>query len=85
MNVNVFYMFRYQRSKVEFFPDPSSQHRIARIKEMLTENGSTYPNSKSDLLSILGDTKTPVYPVYRHGAPPDILATSYTGTQLARS
>jgi len=50
----------------------STQHRLARAREMPA------PTSPKLALDILGDEKTPVYPIYRYGIPPDELATIST-------
>jgi len=65
---------RYLHSDPPQYVDPSSEHRLARVKEL------PRPNDTVDLLTILGDTHDPQYPIYRNGAPPDTAATIATGT-----
>jgi len=50
----------------------STSHRLARAREMPA------PTTPKLALDILGDEKTPVYPIYRYGIPPDELATIST-------
>lgn len=56
---------QYLRLNVSHFPDPSSDHRLARIKQLPT------PQSVADVRAILGDTGDKEYPIWRNGAAPD--------------
>lgn len=58
--------------QVSQYEDPSSEHRLARIKELPQAKNMT------DILSYLGDTKDPQYPIYRTATPPDGAATVAT-------
>ena len=69
-----FFLDRYRHSDPPQYVDPSSEHRLARVKEL------PQPNDTVDFLAILGDTHDPQYPIYRNGAPPDMAATIATGT-----
>jgi len=50
----------------------STQHRLERAREMPTAS------TPKLALDILGDTKTPIFPIYREGIPPDELKTIST-------
>ena len=67
---------RYLHSNVPQYSDPSSLHRLARAKEL------PQPNNVSDILSLLGDTSDPNYPIYRTATGPDGAATLATGELL---
>lgn len=54
------------------FDGPSSNHRLARIKQLPP------PSSKKDILTILGDTGDADYPIYRDATPPDTSVTLCT-------
>jgi hypothetical protein len=64
---------RYMHSNVEEKDDPSSVHRMQRVKEMQP------PKSVHDLQVILGDTQDKEYPIFRTATPPDQSATLATG------
>ena len=66
---------RYLHSPgVPQYDDPSSEHRLTRIKQL-------HPAyNKEDILAYLGDTKDDQYPIYRTAASPDGAATIATGT-----
>ena len=55
------------------FDDPSSDHRLARVKQLPP------PSDATGILSILGDTHDHQYPIYRTAVPPDSAATIATG------
>ena len=55
------------------YNDPSSEHRLARVKQLPP------PTDSEGVLSILGDTWDHKYPIYRTGVPPDSAATITTG------
>jgi len=63
---------QYRRLKISQFPDPSSDHRLARINELPS------PKMSADVCSILGDTKDKQYPIYRNSSPPDDSSTLAT-------
>ena len=64
---------RYLHSNTVEVSDPSSVHRLARVKQL------PQPTNSSDILRLLGDTKDTDYPIYRTATPPDTLATLLTG------
>ena len=64
---------RYMHSDPDQYNDPSSEHRLARVKQLPP------PTDSEGVLSILGDTWDHKYPIYRTGVPPDSAATITTG------
>ena len=64
---------RYLHSDVAQYTDPSSQHRLARVKQLPP------PTDSAGVISILGDTGDPQYPIFRTATPPDSAATIATG------
>ena len=68
-----FAMCRYLHSNVEQYSDPSSLHRLARVKQL------PQPANSNDILGLLGDTNDPDYPIYCAASGPDTAATLATG------
>ena len=65
---------RYLRQNVSQRVDPSSEHRLERVRQL------TPPTDASGIRSILGDTADNQYPIFRTGVPPDSgVATLATG------
>jgi len=62
----------YRHVNVPQLADNSSIHRAQRIIELWP------PANGADIRMILGDTKDPVYPIYRDGVPPDCCVTCST-------
>lgn len=58
---------------VQQWEDPSSMHRMQRVKELAP------PTTIDDLKTILGDTSDKQYPIFRTAKPPDSGATLATG------
>ena len=67
------FISRYLHSDVDQYDDPSSDHRLARVKQLPA------PTNSTDILSILGDTADKQYPIFRTATPPDTAATITTG------
>ncbi len=67
------YTHRYMHSTDPQYDDPSSEHRLARVKSL------PQPDSAADMLKILGDTGDSEYPIFRTATPPDTTATIATG------
>ena len=67
---------RYRHSDPEQYVDPSSEHRLARVKQLAP------PTDSADMLSILGDTWDRQYPIYRTGVPTDFYFTLTTGKAI---
>ena len=68
------FIFRYRHTPdVPQRNDPSSVHRLARLKELPT------PTNVTGILKVLGDTGDKQYPFYRTATPPDGAATFATG------
>ena len=68
-----FHFLRYLHSDVPEYSDPSSIHRLSRVKQL------PQPTNSSDILAMLGDTADPDYPIYRTATGPDGAATLATG------
>ena len=64
---------RYMHSDPEQYDDPSSDHRLARVKQLPPATDA------ANILSTLGDTWDHQYPIYRTAVPPDSAATITTG------
>lgn len=64
---------RYLHSQVEQRDDPSSVHRLQRVRELPP------PKTLKELRSILGDTQDMEYPIFRTASPPDSGETLATG------
>lgn len=52
-------------------PDPSSEHRLARVGQLAAALGADTMGTAAGLRDVLGDTHDPQYPLYRDGTPPD--------------
>lgn len=63
----------YLHSDVPQYEDPSSEHRLARVRELPP------PTDARDITTILGDTEDKKYPIYRTATPPDTAVTLATG------
>jgi len=59
----------YKHLNVDQYSDESSIHRDHRINELPTVQGA------QDILTVLGDTQDPQYPIYRNSSPPDCCST----------
>lgn len=55
----------YLRQNVSQAIDPSSEHRLERVRQLPP------PKDAIDIRSILGDTEDKEYPIFRTGSPPD--------------
>ena len=64
---------RYLHSNLPQYTDPSSLHRLSRVKQL------PQPTNSTDILALLGDTADTEYPIYRTATGPDTLATLATG------
>ncbi|CAI8008523.1 hypothetical protein GBAR_LOCUS5833 [Geodia barretti] len=69
---NVFQVSGYNYHFNMCYTDPSSQHRLARVKQLPP------PTDSAGVISILGDTGDPQYPIFRTATPPDSAATIAT-------
>ena len=68
---------RYLRQNVSQAIDPSSEHRLERVRQLPP------PKDAIDIRSILGDTEDKEYPIFRTGSPPDTgVATLATGEHV---
>lgn len=80
-NVTTYYhanMYRtLDNTTVPQVPDESSIQRLARLESLPVP---TVDSSPSSLFTLLGDTSTPVYPIWREGQAPDCCATIVTAT-----
>ena len=68
---------RYLHSDVPQYEDPSSEHRLARVRDLPP------PTDARDIATILGDTEDKKYPIYRTATPPDTAVTLSTGGFIA--
>ena len=64
---------RYLHLNVSQFSDPSSLHRLARVKELPT------PLTPEEVQGILGDTADKEYPIFRTDTASDHVDTLCTG------
>jgi len=62
----------YRHLDVSQTPDNSSIHRMERIDQLFPMQNVT------DIQFLLGDTKDPLYPIYRNSNPPDCCSTLST-------
>ena len=64
---------RYLHLSVDQFSDPSSIHRLARVKAL------PVPTTPENVLDILGDTQDKDYPIFRTDTASDHVDTLCTG------
>lgn len=67
---------RYLHSEVDEEVDTSSQHRLARLRNLPP------PENARDILNILGDTEDKDFPFYRHASATDCYDTLATGKPI---
>ena len=73
------HMNEYLHLDVPFVADVSSEHRLARARQIVAATPPRVANLTT-LWAVLGDTLDPRYPLYRDAAPPDDSATAATAT-----
>ena len=73
ITIRITFGCRYLHSDVPQYEDPSSEHRLARVRELPP------PTDARDITTILGDTEDKKYPIYRTATPPDTAVTLATG------
>ena len=76
MHKDVSFLARYLHLNVSQFSDPSSIHRMARVKELPA------PDDPEMVLDILGDTQDKDYPIFRTDTAFDHVDTLCTGELL---
>ena len=64
---------RYLHLELDQFSDPSSIHRLARVKEL------PVPSTPEQVLDVLGDTQDKDYPIFRTDTASDHVDTLCTG------